>query len=151
MVTSIGQFRYVDIFVSEDDTGPIAFSAHASQDRDYNDDDVVIFDEIVTNNNGAFQANNSVFLCPVDGLYAFSAHILSASGQKMRAAIFKENSCKAGFETDSMDQLVLNGSNFVIFECNAWQRVWLRATADGCRIFGAYDFGTFSGFLIHRY
>ena len=120
MVTSIGQFRYVDIFVSEDDTGPIAFSAHASQDRDYNDDDVVIFDEIVTNINGAFQANNSVFLCPVDGLYAFSAHVLSTSGHKMRASVCRKNSYKAGFKTDSMDQLVLNGLNFVILVCNAW-------------------------------
>ena len=113
---------------------------------------MVIFDEIVTNINGAYQTNNSIFICPVDGVYAFSANILSVSGVEMGGGvIYKESVGKGGFQADSVEGVGQAASHFVIVEYSAWERIWVKAATDGCSMFGTYNYCTFSGFLIYHF
>ena len=105
----------------------------------------------MTNINGAYQKNNSIFICPVDGVYAFSANILSVSGGEMRGVIYKESIGKGGFQADPIEGVGQAASYFVIVECSAWERIWVKAATDGCSMFGTYNYSTFSGFLIYRF
>ena len=111
----------------------------------------MIFDGIATNINCAYQVNNSIFLCPVNGIYAFTATILSTEGRDMLGSIMVEDMDKGGFQARAVEGVRQTGSHFVIIECNAWERVWVKGKQDGCRMYGAYNYSTFSGFLIYRY
>ena len=122
------------LVVAAGDDGLPAFSAHANDDRDYNENDVVIFDGVILNSGESYLQSSSVFLCPVDGIYMFSINLITRLGQDMLCRIKRNNYTRASVtargETES------TGSNFLVMECLEGDKVWVEATANGNRMDG---------------
>ena len=64
---------YMQLFydcVLDDETGPVAFTAWADTGNptSYNDGDIIVFDQVLTNAGGHYNAGTSSFICPWDGL-----------------------------------------------------------------------------------
>ena len=59
----------------QDNNEIVGFTAWPSQDRDYVEDDLVLFENAEINIGGHFQ--NNIFICPYNGTYRFGMHIIT--------------------------------------------------------------------------
>ena len=59
----------------------IGFTAYCDTSATYYVGDIIVFDSAESNIGGYYQTSSSQFICPVDGLYAFSLNILSLYGE----------------------------------------------------------------------
>ena len=94
-----------------------------------------------------YNAVNSSFICPQDGIYLFSLSAESLDGQVISAGIFKEGIQLLSAFHGAMG--ASQGSTTVVTECSAFQSVWVQ-----CKMDGQLDNGkasSFSGVLITPY
>ena len=70
----------------------VAFSAYASARQTYSDNDVVVFDNVITNVGGGYSTDTNRFTCPVEGLYLLSLTLTQAHDMTnvIQAAIMLE-------------------------------------------------------------
>ena len=64
-------------FVSEAIGEPVGFTAYATTEQSYSDNDIVIFDGIITNIGGHYNKDSSSFICPYSAVYMFSINYVS--------------------------------------------------------------------------
>ena len=142
------------IYVTEPSNEAVGFTAHAPNGYpNYNSDDLVIFDSTVCNIGGYYQISSSQFLCPADGMYAFSINIFTESDYDFRGAIMKESVVLDSVLGDSISGFYNGISNFVITACSKGERVWIRCSSDGDVMYENVNYryyNTFSGFLLDR-
>ena len=138
--------------VSEPTDEAVGFTAYAPDDYSYYDgNDIVIFDSTVTNIGGYFQTSSSQFLCPADGMYAFSLNTLTKNSYQFVGAIMKESAILDSAWGDNMSDYYSAASNFVLTACSKGERIWVRCTSDGDVVTdNYYHYNTFSGFLLQR-
>ena len=129
---------------------PVGFSAYATQNRDYNAGDLVLFDGVDTNIGGYYQSSSSTFLCPVDGVYVFSASLLTTEEDKyMTFRIMKEDVVIAGAFGEDIPAVRFADSAVAVTECLIGQKVWVKSIHDNSRMYGsAAHYSMFSGFLL---
>ena len=109
----------------------------------------MIFNSSVSNIGGYYQTSSSQFLCPADGMYAFSFSIRSATGYQFYGAIMKESAELDGVFCDNMEGFSSGASNLAITMCSKGELVWIRCLTDENAVHNnAYGFTTFSGFLL---
>lgn len=87
---------YMQLFYDcspDDETGPVAFTAWANTggSTPYNQFDIVVFDEVLTNFGGHYNPATSSFICPVDGVYHFSTNTLGAISSGMFTDLMRNN------------------------------------------------------------
>ena len=130
----------------------VGFTAQAPVgDSFYNLSDLVIFNSTVSNIGGYYKTSSSQFLCPADGMYAFSFSIRSATGHQFYGAIMKESAELDGVFCDNLEGFSSGASNLAITICNKGERVWIRCLTDEDAVHNnSYGYTTFSGFLLNR-
>ena len=133
---------------------PVAFNAYSTITWQYGDYELVIFDSTLLKYGGHYQTHNSVFICPVHGMYAFAVNVANDGATKAIAGrIMIENLLLTGlFITRKDENFLQAGSAFDIVECFQRQRVWVRSNgAAPHSMRGDYAWSSFSAYLIHRY
>ena len=74
------QSDYMQLFydcLPDDETGPVAFTAYADtgSKTQYGDGSIIVFNKVLTNAGGHYNAVTSSFICPWHGLYLMSVNI----------------------------------------------------------------------------
>ena len=115
-------------------------------------DDLVIFDYTVSNIGGYYDTSSSQFLCPADGMYAFSLNIQTGYSLEFIGAIMKESDVLDSVFGDDITAFNNGVSNFVVTTCSKGERVWVRCLTDLDAVSGNanYRYTVFSGFLLNR-
>ena len=141
-----------DIYITEPTDEAVGFTAQApSGDSFYNQNDLVIFDSTVSNIGGYYQTSSSQFLCPVDGMYAFSLNVLTGAASIFYGAIMKESAKLDSVWDDTTGENRDTASNLVIAVCSKGERVWIRSLTDSGVLHNNINaYTTFSGFLLNR-
>ena len=123
------------------------FSAYASVIRNYNTDDVLLFDSVFYNNGNHYSPDTGVFVCPVDGMYLFATTLCAPRSGGMFAHIRMSGVKMAG----SFSQDYELSSNLVITSCNAGAEVSIVGGQNGDTLFGSEEhrYSTFSAVIIH--
>ena len=99
----------------------VGFTAYASFDVGFNTLDNILFDVIVFNDGGGYDASTSVFTCPVSGLYLFSLNVYVSSFERMEA-VMRVNGVTA--LTAYASNAEANGSsNTLVINCEEGQTV----------------------------
>ena len=142
--------RLYNLFLTENTTAAVAFLAYADSIRDYNTDDIVIFDQVVTNIGNSYNPTTSQFVCPFDGVYSFSTTTLSNNDNSMVGVLMREAQGMATSYSFVIGHSV-QGSITATFECARGERVWVKGAWDNMMMFGnTYEmYSVFSGFLLH--
>ena len=125
----------------------MAFTVALKSTTYFDANNILTFDDIITNIGEHFSNYTSVFLCPYTGIYSFFLAITD-DNELVHAWIMLENELivqSRSTNNDVDDQ----GSNMAVIECHRGQRVWVQVTDEGY-LRGSRD-TTFSGFLIHVY
>ena len=128
----------------------VGFTAYCETSVTYYSNDIVVFGAVESNVGEYYQTSSSQFICPVDGLYAFSLNILTVYGEYFSGKIMREALTLVTVDADPID--VNNGvSNFVVSVCNKGERVWVSCYNSISGLFGNGNrYTTFSGYLINR-
>ena len=128
---------------------PVGFSAYTTQERYYNDDDIVLFDGVSSNFGGYFNLETSIFVCPYWGVYWFSVTCRGGTSN-CNALITVDGSYKAqtiGASSESINQSAVS----IVVECRVGQSVWIQNNGDN-RFYNKVDkTNVFSGYLLHKY
>ncbi|KAH3695114.1 hypothetical protein DPMN_082570 [Dreissena polymorpha] len=133
----------------------VAFFASVSKDVQFGQEQVVVFDSVITNIDSTshvlpYDGNTGVFTAPLDGLYVFSATVLSEKHASGHFFICKDNSILStmyvhGSEGSTWD----SASNTVVVSLLRGQTVsvrdWDAHALDGALLAGQ---SIFSGFLL---
>lgn len=112
---------------------------------------VVIFDAVITNEEGRYQSHSGQFVCAVPGFYYFTFQVVSKwdlclyimssrRGQAPHSLGFCDNNSKGSFQ-------VLSGST--VLQLQQGDQVWIERNPAKGRIYqGSEADSVFSGFLI---
>ena len=109
----------------------------------------------MTNNGGAYDPNESVFTCPLDGMYYFTFSIYSGhlSVEERTSAMIQmdeQNYSEAVCQNHGPDDLRTQCATSLVIHCNQGQRVFVAAAETEVQLYGYSRRSTFSGFLIHE-
>ena len=123
------------------------FSAYASVTRNYNIDNVLLFDSVIYNNGNHYNPDTGVFVCPVDGMYLFALTLCASPDEVMYAHIRMSGVKIAGAYSRSYDL----SSNLVVSNCNAGQQVSVVGGENNNALHGTEEhrYSTFSAVIIH--
>ena len=134
---------------------PLGFSAYLSDTSTYKIGQQLLFAGTVTNVGNHYQVASSLFICPVDGLYAFSSYLVSDGsgypdvGSHILLEGIPLTSIKAHASND--DQ----GQAFCVTSCYAGERVWVENYLQDTLVQANYGtgekFSSFNGFLIKAF
>ena len=140
----------LDVFFIVNGTKLIGFTAYATAVRSYNQMETVSFDGVVTNFGNHYNAINSIFTCPHDGLYVFYVSLQSPPNFHMHGSITKEHQVFTTARADYEDNT--NGSTMTVLMCATGERVWIETpNASNRKMFGdtVKRYSVFSGFFLH--
>ena len=146
------------IYISDDDNAYVAFTAIATNARDYTAGNVVIFDKSITNIGNHYNSDTSNFICPFDGIYSFSVSIYAGNGRDdMNIHLMRNDELIIGgyaYDNGYDNEVISNSMISVVFECNITQVVWVRCGdySNHMISYQSHDMAShFTGFLLHRY
>ena len=144
---------YMQLFydcLPDDETGPVAFTAWANTgtSTSYSTYDVIVFDEILTNAGGHYNAATSSFICPWHGVYLMSVNIASSDSGTMNVDLMRNNDWLARVRVDAISDHH-RGSTTIVTECDRGDVLWLKAAADGT-VDASGRKSTFTGHILQR-
>ena len=139
------------MFLVDDGTEAIGFTACDSTQRLYDVNEIVLFDRELTNYGGYYNTQTSSFICPVDGMYLFTL-VINAYNTDVQVLIMRNDVELTQTWARAIVELYNHGANMVVTECLAGDVVWPRVEYIGGSqdvIHGADScYTTFSGVLI---
>ena len=118
---------------------------------DTSSEEIVAFDQIISNDGDTFDRKNSKFCCQTPGVYIFFFSSIK-SGDKEAISLIQDGfqtvakPCKKGAGSSDGDQI----SHMGILHLKKGNQVWLQYTKDADIKKGSYTLTTFSGFLLHQ-
>ena len=129
----------------------VGFTFYAGEDRVYNENEIVLYEHAVTSYGDFYNPATASFVCPVHGMYLFSATTMVNGGSNLQCRIMRNS---AGLTIDMAygNTGIDTGSNPVVTECDVGDIVWVRvhhSASEGT--LGGYSDAphtTFSGVLI---
>ena len=123
------------------------FSAYASVSRNYNTDNVLLFDSVNYNNGNHYNPETGVFVCPVDGVYLFAMTLCAPHDEAMFAHIRISGVKMVGAYSRDYEL----SSNLLVSSCNAGDEVSIVGGQNGDTLQGSdgHRYSTFSGVIIH--
>ena len=131
----------------------VAFTAYADRSRDLYDYGIKVqFDDVITNIGYHF-TNSTTFICPVDGLYFFSFHVMSGDDVNVypssRISLMVGGTRVVSAWADHHEHMHhAQASNSAFVQCSAGQGVHLETYGASLVYSSSYHQGTFSGFLV---
>ena len=138
--------------VSGDENDYVAFTARASEDRNYYANDIILFDSVITNTGNHYSGETSAFVCPYDGVFSFSVSFYSGINDNLSLDIMRDDELIISGYANYSDNDYTHGMSTVVIECNVGQLVWAR-----CVSYDDYMYGDgiteshFTGFALHRF
>ena len=147
---------YMQVFydcISNENTGPVAFTAKVPNSYSDLSTTVVRFTQILTNFGGHFNSKTSSFVCPFDGVYLFFTHICTRNDY-LRTELRKGADDVLTY-TISMNELggaenIVCGSPTIVSECYSGETVYVTTDSSGL-IFSDFDLTLFTGALLYRF
>ena len=135
---------------------PVGFTVHATENRQYDLYETILFDDVQSNFGGHYNLLTSTFTCPHHGIYQFSVNFNAYWDYYMYIEIVRDGTVLGeAFAEDTTedggDVYNNHASAFVIVECKVNEKVWARSGAGTGYLNGATKYSQFSGFLLHRY
>ena len=137
----------------DDVTGPVGFIAFANTGKKttYNYNDVIMFDDVISNFGGHYNPETSSFVCPADGVYMISVHALSRKSQDVVADIMRNRDKLVGVRLDSLDEQYDGDGGTIVVQGSRGDVIWIRQGYDAAvRIYAVDRRTLFTCFLLHR-
>ena len=127
-----------------------AFTAVVSNDLNYpNEKSVVEFHDTLSNIGNHFQLENSIFICPYNGTYAFFLNILNDVNALASVDLMQDGVRLVPIWADGRE-IGHNGiSTSAIVKCVAGSEIWSESNVGNIMIRGA-NYSVVSGYLISR-
>nr|XP_033794557.1 complement C1q-like protein 4 [Geotrypetes seraphini] len=127
----------------------IAFYAGLRKPHEGNE--VLKFDDVVTNVGNSYEPASGKFTCPLPGMYFFTYHVLmrGGDGTSMWADLMKNAQVRASAIAQDADQNYDYASNSVILHLEVGDEIYIKL--DGGKVHGGNTnkYSTFSGFIIY--
>ena len=137
------------VYVLVDENTLVSFTAYSKNNRNFDGNDIILFDSIISNPGEHFNEHTSSFVCPFDGIYFSSVTFHTGNSVSLHVDIMLDNMVIIRNYAFDFDWYTV-GSSVVNFECSAGQSIWIRCGSDG-QMWGDPDqMSHFSGFLISR-
>ena len=89
ITSKISSIPYISVFITDDDLGPVGFSAYANSSEVYDDGELVVFSGVISNIGNHYNPATSKFICPYNGLYLFSLNMNAYYYYNMYAEIVR--------------------------------------------------------------
>ena len=136
----------------DDETGTVAFTAWANTGNEthYYENDIIAFNEVLTNAGGHYNAATSSFICPWDGVYLISASIMSDQSEYIDINIMRNDVMLARVLVDDMIGGWNQGSTTIVTECDRSDIVWIRSGQSGT-LYAVEPSNMFTGHILHRF
>ena len=116
----------------------------------FNENDIIVFNEVLTNAGGHYNAATSSFICPWDGIYLISANIEGFFGANIDVDLMRNDVMLARMYLDDISSAYNRGSTTIVTECDRGDVVWVRAGSTGT--LSAIDLrNIFTGHILHRF
>ena len=107
----------------------------------------IVFDTVETNIGDAYNATSGIFTAPTDGVYVFSATILSVPGHSASILYYKNHKNEVGFSFEPPSDKSVSAAKTIILELTRGDKVVLKiADLDDAILGNGYS--TFTGFLL---
>ena len=113
-----------------DTTEATAFSVKLNGTRNLRDNEVVPFDDVISNFGGHYSTDTSAFTCPVQGVYMFSMTINQWDYNFIRGILYRNNNELIQSRADNESSFD-SATATVITECNAGDQVFVSAGFGG--------------------
>lgn len=146
---------YLQVFFEclplDDGNSAVGFTAVADQQSyiDISLTTVIPYKTAITNYGGHYNEQTYSFICPVHGLYSFTASIM-CQNDFIRAAIYRNSELLVTTEALDENNGFPSASTSVVTECNAGDVVWVNTEIAGVlHAFNRND--VFSGFLFYQF
>ena len=145
---------YMQLFydcLPDDETGPVAFTAWANTGNptSYSADDIIVFDQVLTNAGGHYNAATSSFICPWDGIYLMSVNMEGGESDDIHVELMRNNIQLARLIIDNISGYN-RGSTTIVTECDRGDVVWVRCYTSGT-IWALDKRNMFTGHILHRF
>ena len=148
-ICNVAEPNYLQIFFTCSPVvlQPAAFMVRALK-RDYLfENEIVPWKDLITNVGGHYNIQSYSFVCPVKGVYVFSASVLT-NGDYIRVEILKNQEYLVGIRAENSDYDMSSSSG--VIECDAGDVVWCRVGFGGYFRSHTHDDNVFSGYLLNR-
>ena len=150
---------YMQLFydcLPDEETGPVAFTAWADTGEPtyYTQEEIIVFDQILTNAGGHYNVDTSSFVCPYEGLYLVSAHVQSyyVAPNRITADLMYNKDMLVRMSISHTDNSSHRTSTTIVTECARGDILWVKFTSDGTRALHCSSGRTvFTGYMLHRY
>ena len=148
------QSDYMEVFYDcvGGEATPVGFTAYADTGSDsyYDIGDKLLFDQVISNLGGHYNAGTSEFTCPHDGVYLVSLHLSAYESDAMIADIFLGGYYQAEVYIDDVSGTYNRGSTTIVADCDGGDVIWIRAGISGS--INAYDRRClFTVYMLHQY
>ena len=146
---------YMQLFydcLPDDSTELVAFTAWANTGNptSYNTNDNIIFDQVLTNAGGHYNAATSSFICPWDGIYLISVNMEGGPSNDIHVDLMQNDVMLARVHIDEISGGHNRGSTTIVTECGRGDVVWVRAGSDGT-IWAPDCRNMFTGHILYRF
>ena len=146
---------YMQLFydcLPDAETGAVAFTAWANtgSTTSYRAGDIIVFDEVLTNAGGHYNAATSSFVCPWDGFYLMSVHVMFRPSIEGNIYLRRGSTWLANIYIDAISGFYNRGSTTIVTECDRGEIVWV-STGNDVSIWAADRRTLFTGHILHRY
>lgn len=124
----------------------VSFTAYATIPRNYQIEERIIFDGVLRNYGGYYDAQTYQFNCPASGYYMFYMNLYSDDGVSATTEfiVMGDEPLTTAFSPNGYN----SGSNFAVSFCEEGQYVWVKSTLP-CALEGSdARVTTFSGTLL---
>jgi len=124
----------------------VAFHANVNGNVGLNDNEMIRFDNVLTNVGAAYDGNIGMFQCPTPGYYVFFVAFLIYPQKRLEAEIVKNGNVIQRVYAGTQYIGDGPGSNMVIVQLQQGDRVWVKVHT-GDLLDGPWC--TFNGFLLY--
>ena len=136
----------------DDETGPVAFTAYADVGNPlYSAGDIILFNEVLTNVGGHYNAATSSFICPWHGVYLMSVNVQGYISDYIIIHLMRNSSIIGRILIDRISGVYNRGSTTIVTECDRGDILWVRAGTEGAIYTYSYHTTLFTAHMIHRY
>ena len=108
----------------------IGFTASATESRLYTNEEIALFDNVVTNYGGYYNPMTSSFICPVHGIYLFFVNTVVDQSNMQLRIVRNSDGLTTGW-ADGIAGGANHGSNLAITECDIGDVIWMRVHHSG--------------------
>uniref|UniRef100_UPI00358F77FD complement C1q-like protein 3 n=1 Tax=Myxine glutinosa TaxID=7769 RepID=UPI00358F77FD len=130
---------------------PPKVAFYAGLHNPHEGNEVLKFDDVVTNLGNHYNPNSGKFSSPISGIYFFTYHVLmrGGDGTSMWADLWKNGQVRASAIAQDADQNYDYASNSVVLHLDAGDEVYVKL--DGGKVHGGRTnkYSTFSGFMVY--